>query len=121
MLRLLIILNLTPLILSQCIPGEYNLDKMNVCWPCEPGFQCDGTNKTSCKAGQWSGRGEAVCKECGKCGPGLLQVRGCDAVGDCVCTLCPVGFGCEEGGVVMCSSGTFSMGVSFILFYFISL
>lgn len=43
------------------------------------------------------------------CKTGLLLVRACDALGDSVCSACPLGFGCSGNEVAtVCQAGTYS-------------
>lgn len=108
-----LLLQTTCLLLTACPPGEYGLDPPNctACWPCEPGFECANGSKRACVQGTWSGRGQAVCRECDAlCGTGFLRVRACDSRGDLVCAACPGGFGCDGGdAATVCAAGTYSV------------
>jgi len=108
------------LLCHLCLPGELMIRNCTedsggflptVCWPCAAGFACvDGVTASPCGARSWSPASSSACLPCSAaCQKGLLTVRECASDSDRVCTLCPDGFGCEDGEIVeRCAAGMFS-------------
>jgi len=103
-------------LLCSCGPSERMLSNCTatqpaLCWPCDAGFACDGTDLAQrCAPGTWSARGLSQCAPCSlHCPePGMVEILPCAPASDRVCAACPPGYGCADDRAAPCPMNTHS-------------